>query len=79
MQSRKKASYLLLLMQSRKQTRRKQAKIKYIWRFQPFFFQFEFFFRGKVCKFCLYKKHFKLGEDIVGSFDFTVGEVIVYD
>jgi len=31
--------------------------------------------RGKVCKFTLYKKNFRLGEDIVGSFDFTVGDV----
>ena len=31
--------------------------------------------KGKVCKFCLYKKNFRLGEDIVGSFDFTVGDV----
>jgi len=31
--------------------------------------------RGKVCKFCLYKKNFRLGEDIVGSFNFTVGDV----
>jgi len=31
--------------------------------------------RGKVCKFCLYKKNFRLGEDIIGTFDFTVGEV----
>jgi len=31
--------------------------------------------KGKVCKFCMYKKNFRLGEDIVGSFDFTVGDV----
>eukprot|EP00088_Acartia_fossae_P011715 TRINITY_DN15972_c0_g1_i1.p1 TRINITY_DN15972_c0_g1~~TRINITY_DN15972_c0_g1_i1.p1 ORF type:complete len:380 (-),score=61.83 TRINITY_DN15972_c0_g1_i1:340-1479(-) len=31
--------------------------------------------RGKVCKFCLFKKNFRLGEDIIGTFDFTVGEI----
>jgi len=31
--------------------------------------------KGKVCKFCLYKKNFRLGEDVVGGFDFTVGDV----
>lgn len=31
--------------------------------------------RGKVCKFCLYKKNYKLGEDVVGSFDFSIGTV----
>jgi len=31
--------------------------------------------RGKVCKFCLYKRSYRLGEDIVGTFDFTVGDV----
>ena len=43
----------------------------------PFFTQRVnvFLFRGKVCKFCLYKRKFRLGEDIVGTFDFTVGEV----
>jgi len=27
--------------------------------------------RGKVCRFCLFKKSYRLGEDIVGTFDFT--------
>lgn len=31
--------------------------------------------RGKLCKFCLFKRSFKLGEDIVGSFDFSAGEI----
>lgn len=31
--------------------------------------------RGKVCKFCLYKRSYRLGEDIVGTFDFTAGSV----
>jgi len=31
--------------------------------------------RGKVCKFCVYKRNFRLGEDIVGTFDFSVSEV----
>jgi len=31
--------------------------------------------RGKVCKFCLYKRSYRLGEDIVGTFDFTIGSV----
>jgi len=30
---------------------------------------------GKVCKFCLFKKNYRLGEDIVGTFDFTVGSL----
>jgi len=29
--------------------------------------------RGKVCKFCLFKRAYRLGEDIVGTFDFTAG------
>ena len=29
--------------------------------------------RGKVAKFCLFKRSYRLGEDIVGTFDFTVG------
>jgi len=28
---------------------------------------------GKVCKFCLFKRNYRLGEDIVGTFDFTLG------
>jgi len=31
--------------------------------------------RGKVCKFCLYKRSYRLGEDIVGTFDFSVGNI----
>lgn len=31
--------------------------------------------KGRVCKFCIYKKNYKLGEDVVGSFDFSVGTV----
>jgi len=29
--------------------------------------------RGKVCKFCLFKTDYRLGEDIVASLDFTLG------
>jgi len=32
--------------------------------------------RGKVCKFCLFKRTYRLGEDIVGTFDFTVGDLV---
>ncbi|KAI8424931.1 hypothetical protein MSG28_006843 [Choristoneura fumiferana] len=31
--------------------------------------------RGKVGRFCLFKSAYKLGEDIVGTFDFSVGTV----
>lgn len=31
--------------------------------------------RGKVCKFCLFKRSYKLGEDIVGTFDFSAGAI----
>lgn len=31
--------------------------------------------RGKVARFCLFKPAYKLGEDIVGSLDFTVATV----
>ncbi|XP_077299870.1 RAB6A-GEF complex partner protein 2 [Arctopsyche grandis] len=31
--------------------------------------------RGKVARFCLFKSAYKLGEDIVGTFDFSVGTV----
>jgi len=31
--------------------------------------------RGKVCRFCLFKRAYRLGEDIVGTFDFTEGGV----
>ena len=31
--------------------------------------------RGKVCKFCLFKTDYRLGEDIVASLDFTGGAV----
>lgn len=31
--------------------------------------------RGKVGRFCLFKSAYKLGEDIVGTFDFSVGNV----
>ena len=31
--------------------------------------------RGKVCKFCLFKRSYRLGEDIVGTFDFTAGNL----
>lgn len=31
--------------------------------------------RGKVGRFCLFKSAYKLGEDIVGTFDFSVGSV----
>merc|ERR1719309_1125318 len=31
--------------------------------------------RGKVAKFCLFKRSYKLGEDIVGAFDFTTAEI----
>lgn len=30
---------------------------------------------GKVCRFCLFKSAYKLGEDIVGTFDFSVATV----
>ncbi|CAK1550469.1 unnamed protein product [Leptosia nina] len=32
--------------------------------------------RGKVGRFCLFKSAYKLGEDIVGTFDFSVGTVV---
>ncbi|XP_014662258.1 PREDICTED: RAB6A-GEF complex partner protein 2-like isoform X2 [Priapulus caudatus] len=31
--------------------------------------------RGKVCKFCLFRSSYRLGEDIVGTFDFTVATI----
>lgn len=31
--------------------------------------------RGKVVRFCLFKPAYKLGEDIIGTFDFTVATV----
>lgn len=31
--------------------------------------------RGKVARFCLFKPAYKLGEDIIGTFDFTVATV----
>ncbi|CAG4957443.1 unnamed protein product [Colias eurytheme] len=31
--------------------------------------------RGKIGRFCLFKSAYKLGEDIVGTFDFSVGSV----
>ena len=31
--------------------------------------------RGKVAKFCLFKRSYKLGEDIVGAFDFGPAEI----
>lgn len=31
--------------------------------------------RGKVARFCLFKSAYKLGEDIVGTFDFSIGTV----
>lgn len=30
---------------------------------------------GKVARFCLFKSSYKLGEDIIGTFDFTVATV----
>lgn len=30
---------------------------------------------GKVARFCLFKPAYKLGEDIIGTFDFTVATV----
>ena len=31
--------------------------------------------KGKLCKFCLFKTDYRLGEDIVASLDFTIGTV----
>jgi len=31
--------------------------------------------RGRVCRFCLFKRNYRLGEDIVGTFDFTAGSL----
>merc|ERR1719244_171451 len=31
--------------------------------------------KGKVCRFCLFKRNYRLGEDIVGTFDFTLGSL----
>lgn len=31
--------------------------------------------RGKVARFCLFKSAYRLGEDIVGTFDFSVGTI----